>query len=75
MRNEFCCGLYAMNETTGAILVDPVTKQPIDVGQANLEFFGMNEGYVVSILGDLGIMLLFALSYLWLFYLVLEYYW
>jgi len=66
MRNEY--GPIMFNETVNGVLV---TLN----GTAILDFYGYNEGYVQSVGGDLGILWAFALSYLIMFYLVLEFYW
>ena len=65
MRNEFT-GLYGVNATGGSV----------NVGQPILDFyFPPGTTYIESVLGDIGVAFLFALSYIFLFYLVLEYYW
>jgi ABC-type multidrug transport system permease subunit len=63
MRNEF----NSLVDTSGNVTVP--------VGQDILNFYQFNDAYVQSIGGDLGIMLLFAASYVFLFWLVLEFYW
>jgi hypothetical protein len=44
-------------------------------GTAVLEFYGYFDCYIQTIGGDLGVLLAFSVSYIFLFYLVCEFYW